>query len=395
MRERRRSDGTVSFQVMFRDGKKQRSRTFESAKDAQRFADRVRVLGAEEALSAEVSRKPGITLDEVAALYWPYLETRVRSDRTVADYRRDYTNWISTYLGWRDAATIDERAIQSWIDRIKSLTKTTAEGDVVPRLSAKSVADRHAILHGIFKWASSPTRQIVPAGHNPCIGTELPPRRRKQPQGLRPAEWQALHAALQVVNSDAADLAEFLVASGWRWSEATALDTYGVEDSGTTMWVTMSQVARRNAAGKTVIVKDAKSQAGKRRIKIDKGAAAIVRRRLQGRPPGSLVFTTTAGYQWDYGHFNKRYWTKAVKTSGIRKVTPHVLRHTAVGYLALSGKVSMPEIQRRIGHQSIQTTIDVYGGMIEDVNDDALDFLEAMRNAKPIEAREVRDELED
>lgn len=44
--------------------------------------------------------------------------------------------------------------------------------------------------------------------------------------------------------------------------------------------------------------------------------------------------------------------------------------HVAV--LSAAG-APIQEIQRRIGHESIQTTIDVYGGMIGDVSDGVLD----------------------
>src|SRR5699024_10544415 len=132
------------------------------------------------------------------------------------------------------------------------------------QLSPKSVADRHAILHGIFKWASAPSRHIVE--HNPCVGTELPKRRRRPPKGLRPAEWQALYAALCQVDTDGADLSHFLISTGWRWSEATALSAYDVEDNGREVHVNVGRVVRRNAAGEFVVVEDTKSDAGMRRI---------------------------------------------------------------------------------------------------------------------------------
>lgn len=373
MRERAANDGTITYQALFRDGTKQRSKTFATAKAAQDFLDTIRVLGVKRAL-AEADQQPiGLTLDQVAEQFFEWKAKRVRSDRTITDYRRDYANWIQPFLGHLHASSIDEDDIQKWVS-------VRMEG----KLSAKSIGDRHALLHGIFKFGSSPTRRLIPLGHNPTIGTELPVKRRKRPEGLRPAEWQALYSALHSINPDAADLAEFLIASGWRWSEATALSTFDVEDSGEYVSVTMAQVARRDGTGATQIIRDAKSDAGMRRITLDLEASATVRRRLVGREPGSLVFTTSQGSMWNYSHFRNRFWTKAVAAANLgRTVTPHMLRHTAVGYLALSGKVSQAEIQRRIGHEDIRTTINVYGGMIEDVKTEALDFMAAMRNAKP------------
>lgn len=382
MRERTTKHGST-FQVMFRDGTKQRSRTFGDAKSARDFEDQIRVLGVKRALAEADEQPVGMTLDQLAEKFWPWKAGRVRSDRTVSDYKRDYANWIQPFLGHMHAASIDESDVQQWVERIET------------RLSAKSVHDRHALLHGIFKYGSSPTKRHIPLGHNPTVGSELPVKTKKRPEGLRPGEWQALYAALKKINTDAADLAEFLIGSGWRWSEATALSVFEVEDDGKYVSVTMVRVVRRNSEGANVIVRDAKSDAGMRRITLDADVSATVRRRVRNIEPGALVFTTTQGSQWSYSNFHQRFWSKAVVNAKLgRKVTPHMLRHTAVGYLALSGKVSLAEIQRRIGHERIDTTIDIYGGMIEDVKTEALDFMAAMRNAPPVALAAVVDELE-
>ena len=371
MRERVSKDGTRTYQVMFRDGNRQRSKTFATKAGAEKFADMIRLLGVKRALAELEPAIVGTTLDAVAALYWPWTASRHRSPRTVEDYKRDYVNWIKPAMGWRAAASIDENDVQAWVESMKG------------KLSAKSISDRHAILHGIFKWASAPRRGIVPAGHNPCIGTELPKKVKSQPRGMQPAEWQALIRALDQINPDAADLAEFLVASGWRWSEATALSTFEVEDYDDAMFVTVVQVARRQADGSTRIVTDAKSEAGKRRIRLDDDIAATVRRRVSATQPGSLVFTTTEGSMWNYSHFRSRFWIKALDVSNLqRRHTIHSLRHTAVGYLLLLGDAGLPEIQKRIGHESIQTTIGVYGSMAQDVNPAALDAVAALRGKR-------------
>lgn len=360
-------DGTTSYQVLFRDGGKQRSKTFASSKAADIFSDKVRVLGPKRAL-AEADIIDGPTLDEIAERFFAHKANRVRSERTVSDYRRDYKNWIQHPLGWQVAATVDEQDVQDWVDAMRG------------KLAPKSIGDRHALLHGVFKFAGAPTRRLIPSGHNPCVGTDLPKKVKAAPKGLRMAEWQALYIALRQINVDAADLAEFLVASGWRWSEATALSTLDVEDDGKYVHVSMSQVARRQSDGSTLIVEDAKSTAGRRRLRLDPDASDMVRRRVRSLRAGELVFTTEQGSPWNYSHFRSRFWRKAIDVAQLqRQPTIHWLRHTNVGLLDAAG-VSLAEIQRRIGHESITTTIDVYGGMIDDIKDEALDAIAAMRS---------------
>src|SRR5699024_463531 len=98
----------------------------------------------------------------------------------------------------------------------------------------------------------------------------------------------------------------------WRWSEATALSAYDVEDHGDKLHVTMGRVVRRNAAGEHVIVDDAKSAAGLRRIALDAEPAEMVRRRVATVRGDGLVFTTGRGHQWHYANFRNRAWNPAV-----------------------------------------------------------------------------------
>jgi integrase len=139
-------------------------------------------------------------------------------------------------------------------------------------------------------------------------------------------------------------------------------------------------VLRRNAAGEHVIVEDAKSEAGVRRVKLDAETSAMICRRMARVDGDGLVLTTRTGHGWHNNNFRDRYWNPAVTAANLaRKPTPHWLRHTSVAWLVMTGKVSLPEIQRRIGHESIQTTINVYGRMIDDVSPEALDAFAALR----------------
>ena len=293
--------------------------------------------------------------------------------------------------------TITKRDVKAWVDGMAD-GSITREGRSTP-LAPKSVTDRFILLSSMLKWAADEERAYI--DRNPCKDVELPKRQKKAPKGLMPAEWVALERALRLIDGDAADLACGLLATGWRWSELTALTTLAVEDYSDTLWLNMSQVVRRNKAGQDVIVEEGKGQASVRRVQLDPEAAEMVRRRILGKAAGDFVFTTgrvqsggtggrangLGGSRWHYSNFRNRYWIPAVKAANLtRQPTPHWLRHTHVGWMTMTGKVSLPELQARIGHASIKTTLDVYGRMISDVNTEALDAFAIMRNAgsKPI-----------
>lgn len=375
MRERTNSDGTVTYQVLFRDGKRQSSKSFVTAKAAEHFQKSIELNGVRRALADLAEADDGaLTLDEVARAFFEFKRTRVRSDRTVVDYERDYRNWIKGEFGNRAAVSITEADVQDWVDRLDRMRKS----DGSRRLEPKTIAGYHSLLHSFYKYACAPARSLVPTSFNPCNGTDLPKRLRRPPEGIRINAWLAMYAGLKQkgmqngIGDDAADLGQFLIASGWRISEAIALDESGCDDDGEFITCYVLQVMRRQADNTFRVVEDAKSRAGGRRVKLDPDASEMLRRRLRSTPRGGLVFRR-GDHEWTYSTFRNVYWVGASKIAGFPKPAKiHQLRHAAVGIFHLSG-ASLAEIQRRIGHESIQTTIDVYGGMIDDMSDDSLD----------------------
>src|SRR5699024_6930674 len=106
-----------------------------------------------------------------------------------------------------------------------------------------------------------------------------------------------------------------------------------------------------------------------------------IRRRMDRTHGDGLVFTTKGGAQWHYANFRRDVWDRAVAAANLnRKPTPHWLRHTHVGWLLVGDGANLAEIQRRIGHENISTTVDVYGSMVSDVRDSALEQFAALRD---------------
>lgn len=382
-------DGRVSWKVRYRLNDRQTSWTFHDPhgkKDAETFCRDLEDMGAVRAhrrLMDSLARRDAPTLDVVFADFVKWKEPRVRSERTVVDYERDYHIWIRPHLGSRSVIDIRPEDVQAWVDGMVAGKVVGANGR---RAATKSIVDRHALLHQVLKYAAGPSRRDIDS--NPAAETELPKRRKQQPKALNPAEWRALSAALQQIDPDAHDLADFLLASGWRWSEGVALTTYDVEDYGPNpgvdveMWVSMSHVARRGADNRVAIVQDAKSADSQRRTSLDRDIAAVIRRRLYTAPLGGLVFTTKTGAAWHYSNFRDRAWDPAVKAANLaKKPTPHWLRHSQVFWGDMAG-ATMPQLSRRIGHASSSFTVDTYGGGISDIPPQVLDRLAVLRRGR-------------
>lgn len=369
IRERVSKSGRTSYAVPYRLNGRQTSKTFEAAPPPhppEKFAADFRALivllspeGALRALNVDED-KPALTVDQLADrfLEWKGRPGEV-TDRTLRDYHRDVDNWIRPWFGHQPADAVDEVAVQRWVDHMAE------------RLSPKSVADRHMLLHSMYDFGRARTRKLVE--HNPCKETELPRRAKKRAKGTAVHEYRAI---LEHAGDDARDLVEFIGETGWRFSEAAALPVWAVEDDGADVWVNVVQVFRL-VDGKQVLVADeAKSWAAFRRIRLFPDSAATVRRRIVGRGPNDLVFTNSRGRHWNQNTFLRDTWPAILRRAelwqGPRKSpTPHWLRHMHVAVLVAAG-AQLPEIQRRIGHESIQTTINVYGGMVGDISHDAI-----------------------
>ena len=61
----------------------------------------------------------------------------------------------------------------------------------------------------------------------------------------------------------------------------------------------------------------------------------------------------------------KSWFGSAVITSGVPRVTPHDLRHTAASF-AVSAGANVKAVQRMLGHSSASMTLDVYAELFDD-----------------------------
>lgn len=84
--------------------------------------------------------------------------------------------------------------------------------------------------------------------------------------------------------------------------------------------------------------------------------------RLYPTGESGLLFPSRSGRVADPRWFNRRIFAPAVSASVGGVMTPHDLRHTHVSLCIAQGE-DLVKISRRLGHSSIRTTIDLYGGL--------------------------------
>jgi integrase len=76
-----------------------------------------------------------------------------------------------------------------------------------------------------------------------------------------------------------------------------------------------------------------------------------------------LVFSTLDQQIIDPDNLYHRYFLPILKSSGIRKIRLHDLRHT-FGSLLIQNGASIVYVKEQMGHSSIQVTVDIYGHLV-------------------------------
>lgn len=382
IRENTSKSGETTWSVLYRHGGKQRSTSFGALKGgrsgaigAVEFKALVESIGVEKALKELAGgEESGITVHDLFERWIEWKATTGVTGRTIKDYRRDHDNWIHDRLCHRAAGAVDELDVQQWVDWMNKRG-----------LDAKSVRDRHALFGGMYRFGKARSRRLV--DHDPTAETQLPDKKRKAPKGFTLAQWEAMHAWALEHEPDAADLMLFFASTGWRWGETAPLTPAAIEDRGDVpisvsgqqvyipdVHVAVLGVNRVDENDRVVFVEgSAKSRASLRQINLPPAAARMVRRRMVGIGVHDLLFTNARGKPWHAQNFIQREFQRTLDAVGIEKVKgmgPHYFRHTHVAMLNRAG-VAAGSMSRRIGHDDISTTFNVYGGTIDNTLDPA------------------------
>ncbi|MCK0174763.1 site-specific integrase [Mycolicibacterium sp. F2034L] len=347
-----RKDGSAYTQVLYRHEGKQRSSSFDDHREALKFRDLVDQLGPDKA--REIARltnqatTPSRTVAEWVAHYIDHL-TGI-DPRTVQEYRGYLRADIGPALGVIPLAVLTRDDIARWVQAM------SAEG-----FSGKTIANKHALLSAALSSA-------VKAGHidaNPAAGARLPRTERLEMLFLTREQFALLHSS---VTKPWRPFVEFLVASGARIGEATALKPGDVDRDTNT--VRISRAWKRGGGGYRV----GPPKTAKSRRTINVPASVLDKLDYSGE----WLFTTPGNGGRAGGgpvravNFRANVWAPAVerawpsKDADGKPIMPalrpriHDLRHTCASWLIQAG-VPLPVVQQHLGHESITTTVDVYG----------------------------------
>lgn len=392
IRKRDRRDGTAIYQVRWLQGGRGgdwQSEKFADEESAKQFKQLVDAHGQQWPHGWVKGR--GFVEEPTADGDMPLIDWALRyvdrltgiDERTRRDYRRDIENHFSiirhvTVSGRVVPATIANLTaddVQDWVRAQEAGEKDPEHpGQWLRRpASPKSIANRHGLLSSIVQAAVEADPPL--RSKNCCAGTRLP----RQDDGideemcfLERDEYARI--AAEISDPHARDLADWLAGTGMRWGEATALQVRDVSLTRRTVSVQRSwKRAAPGEGGPSYFLGPPKTRKARRVIALTDEQMEMLRRRMAGKKPEDLIFETPRGKSWRHDNFWRRRWVPAVEAAIAKGLTKrpriHDLRHTHVAWLIAAG-IPLPAIQARLGHESITTTVDRYGHLVEALDDE-------------------------
>ncbi len=245
--------------------------------------------------------------------------------------------------------------------------------------SPKTKANYHGLLFGVFTYAA----ERGEVAKHPL--TRTAPKRSKIRQSQADLRFltEAEFATVANTAGQSADLLRVAVGTGLRFGELTALWVSDVDLRHRTVRVNkawkrdgedgaqdvpgwLKKLVRDKHRMRSHHLGNPKTPKSKRTIEVSPEVAAVLARAVASKAADDFVFVSPTGLPIHHADFYERVWTPlmgAIKAEGVAPFRIHDLRHTHVSWL-IAGGLPLPNIQARLGHESITTTIDTYGHLM-------------------------------
>lgn len=344
IRPRPRANGTTGYVLQWREEGRQHTRTFDDGTLARRYQ---RIL--DNAGSAEMERLLGIeeaTGDEITLTEWCelHIDTLTGVQKGTTDKYRAYVkNDIAPVIGELPLSSVTEHSIARWVQSLEG--------------SGKTIQNKHAFLSGALGAAVRAKR--IPS--NPCEGRRLPRTNKVEMVFLSPDEFGTL---LHYMPERWRPLTDFLISTGMRFGEATALQVGDIDLDLKTARITR---AWKYSGKYDRPIGTPKSRKGTRTINLPDRAIKAMGD-LSGRELDEYIFTNTVGNPVRSQLYGNTGWIPAVKKATAKDADPrlprkpriHDLRHSCASWMLNAG-VPIIVVSNHLGHEDIRTTVNLYG----------------------------------
>jgi integrase len=319
-------------------------KTFRSLRAARAWRARAQLeLGA-----GRLDAPSRLTVGEAAGRWLAEAEAGVVRTRSgdrykpsaLRSYRQALAARILPRFGARRLSALSRALLQELVDELVAggCAPSTVRNTVLP-------------LRAIYRRAL----QRGELAANPTLGLALPAVRPRRERVARPAEAEALLAALP---PDQRALWATALYAGLRRGELQALRWQNVDLEQGLIHVERSWDRRAGLIAP-------KSRAGRRRVPIP----TALRRRLladelrQGRPSGGWVFPGADGSRPFDSAWAATKARRAWESAALAPIGLHECRHSYAAY-AIAAGINLKALSSYMGHSSITVTLDRYGHLM-------------------------------
>ena len=332
------------------------------------------------------------TLLELAELWFSNYETWVSSDNTLNRVRNYLDTYILPKFGHYQQDKITSSDIQNWINELAQKSKKSVDAGN-KRAKKGSAKDFGAIAHKL--------REIFDFGithfelkYNPAQSIKIPPKPKSNQKRIMVLHDEDLTIWLNFVdtlsntraNRRFKVICDSLLASGMRINELLALTIYDLDFESSEILVTKTLVWKNakpklGLKGKVVCKNTPKSDSGNRKIAVPYQIIEQLQNfhdemnlyfKKNGLSKSKLIFPTI------YGNYmcerNDRATLKRrLQEVGLPDYGFHLFRHTHASMMLNAG-MNWKELQVRMGHKSIKTTMDIYAELAPKNQTQAVDI---------------------
>ena len=358
----KRPDGR--WRARYRDSAgREHSRHFKRKVDAQRWLDEVTT-----AVTTGMYVDPGRSRITVGEWSRRWLETKVDlKPSTWARYEGLLRVNVLPRWGEIRLADVTHEGVAAWIADL------TASG-----LSAATVRQAHRVLSLTFSLAVRDGR----LARNPADHVPLP----------RAAKHETVFLTVDQVEQLADAAGEyrlvilFLAYTGLRFGELSALRVRRLD-----LLRRRTEIVEAVAevGGRAVFSTPKSHQV--RSVPIPRFLVDELAQHVAGQNPDDFVFTSPRGGLLRLQNFRHTVFDRAAHTTGLDRLTPHGLRHTAAS-LAITSGADVKVVEQMLGHASATMTLDLYGHLYGDRLDEVADRMDALRTARGPSADFLRTE---
>ena len=349
--------------VSGKDGKPKRrriSRTFDTKREALIF---LRTLQAAQANGQFVIAEPSTVADWL--------------DRWLALYKPQVAASTYDHDAWRVEHHLKPRIGAVPLGKLSALNVE----EMLARMaeSGESTSERHK-AGGILRKALGAAVRLRLLASNVAKDVKLPRVVRPEKTALDAAQAIALLTATRPIRLAA--FFDLALDTGMRPGELFGLHWPDVNfDEG---WVFVHQTM--NERGGRPTLKEPKTKASRRRIRIAPRTVAALRRHRDAMAAEKhdvergLVFCNLHGNPLRRNNFISKLFKPLLKRAGLPAIRPYNLRHTSATLLLAAG-VNIRVISERLGHESVEITLKHYVHVLPCMQEKAAEAVECMFGA--------------